>query len=52
MDKNMNIGCNVNECRYHNGNENYCTLQHIDVVKHNTTATTVEETDCGSFQKR
>ncbi|MDV3425789.1 MAG: DUF1540 domain-containing protein [Bacillota bacterium] len=49
--ENESIGCNVNECLYHAQGENYCTLPHIDVVKHEKVADTIECTDCGSFKK-
>lgn len=56
MDKTVNngkhndsIGCTVSECKYHCNDDNYCTLQQIQVVKHETKASTVQCTDCGSF---
>lgn len=50
MNANMNIGCNVCECKYHTDND-YCSLSNIKVVKNNsvTNASTIECTDCGSF---
>ncbi len=50
MTTNRSIGCNVIECKHHAKTESYCSLNHIDVVKHTGTATTVECTDCGSFE--
>lgn len=50
-EENESIGCSVNECLYHAQDENYCTLPHIDVVKHEKIADTAECTDCGSFKK-
>lgn len=50
MHLNKSISCNVNECKHHGKTEAYCTLDHIDVVKHSLTASTVECTDCGSFE--
>ena len=50
-DLNESIGCIVTECKYHNKNKNYCTLDQIQVTKHEGTAHTVECTDCGSFEK-
>lgn len=50
MTSNKSIGCNVTECKYHAKSESYCSLDHIDVVKHTNTARTVECTDCGSFE--
>lgn len=49
---NNSIGCTVNECTYHSSSQNYCTLNHIDVVKHEATAKTIECTDCGSFKNQ
>jgi dihydroxy-acid dehydratase len=40
--ENESIGCSVNECVYHAQGENYCTLPHIDVVKHEKVADTIE----------
>ncbi|WDU83473.1 DUF1540 domain-containing protein [Caloramator sp. Dgby_cultured_2] len=48
---NRSIACNVRDCKYHAQNENYCTLNAIQVVNHTTPATTKESTDCGSFEK-
>lgn len=50
MDHNESIGCTVNECEYHCKREDYCTLNKIEVVKHQSTANSKEETDCGSFK--
>lgn len=49
--ENESIGCIVNECLYHADGDNYCTLPHIEVVKHEESADTIECTDCGSFKK-
>lgn len=51
MKKNESIGCEVTECKNHSGEGNYCALNKIQVVKHSGSATTVEQTDCGSFAK-
>ncbi|MFL0270050.1 DUF1540 domain-containing protein [Candidatus Clostridium radicumherbarum] len=47
--QNNSIGCTVSECKYHYHQDNYCTLQQIQVVKHEAKANTVQCTDCGSF---
>ena len=47
---NKSISCSVNECKHHGKQEAFCTLGHIDVVKHSPSASTVECTDCGSFE--
>lgn len=49
---NDSIGCTVSECKFHDNDANYCTLQQIQVVKHEAEAKTVECTDCGSFDKK
>ncbi|MFT8313504.1 MAG: DUF1540 domain-containing protein [Clostridium sp.] len=48
---NDSIGCTVTECKYNDRTDNYCTLQKIEVVKHESVAKTTECTDCGSFEK-
>lgn len=50
-DHNSSIACNVNECKFHCTDHNYCTLERIQVTKHTTEATNLENTDCGSFVK-
>lgn len=50
MKMNKNIGCTVDECKYHAKKESYCSLDHINVVKHSNKATNQEATDCGSFE--
>ena len=49
MKANKNIGCTVNECKYHAKQESFCSLDQINVVKHENKATSKESTDCGSF---
>jgi hypothetical protein len=49
MNKNESIGCDVTECTHHSQQGGYCALDRIQVVKHGTQATSVEQTDCGSF---
>jgi len=51
MNHNSSIGCSVSECSFHCKDDNYCTLEKIQVVKHSPKALTVECTDCGSFKK-
>jgi len=48
---NSSIGCSVTECKFHCKDDNYCTLDKIDVVAHSKPANSVECTDCGSFRK-
>ena len=47
---NKSIGCTVTQCMYHNGKENYCTLDHIMVGTHEANPTMSECTDCNSFK--
>lgn len=51
-DHNDSIGCSVSECKYHSRDNNYCTLQQINVVKNGPMANDVQGTDCGSFERR
>ena len=52
MDINRSIECVVEECKYNDNDSNYCTLNQIIVEKNELTATTIESTDCGSFEPR
>lgn len=51
MRMNESIGCDVTECKHHSGEAQYCALDKIQVVKHSDSATSVEQTDCGSFEQ-
>ncbi|ABR47324.1 protein of unknown function DUF1540 [Alkaliphilus metalliredigens QYMF] len=50
MKINNSIGCTVDECRFHAKKESFCSLDHINVVKHEKSARNQEATDCGSFK--
>ncbi|ERJ10876.1 DUF1540 domain-containing protein [Haloplasma contractile] len=50
MKMNKAIGCTVRECQYHAKEDSYCSLDHINVVKHKDMANKQEITDCGSFK--
>lgn len=50
MKANNSIGCTVNECKFHAKDENSCSLDRIEVTKHETMAKTKQCTDCGSFE--
>lgn len=52
MNHNDSIACTVDECKYHCKDDDYCTLNKIQVGKHETTAKTVECTDCNSFENQ
>ncbi len=49
MEKNLSIGCTVNNCTHHAQTENYCTLDKIMVGTHESNPTQKECTDCDSF---
>lgn len=49
MEKNSSIKCSVQQCKFHNQSENYCTLNEIQVGTHEKNPTVVECTDCQSF---
>jgi len=51
MNHNSSIGCIVTECSFHCKDDNYCTLDKIEVVKHLQKADSAEHTDCGSFMR-
>ena len=46
------IECTVSQCRYHFGNQNYCSLQQIKVGTHETNPTVQQCTDCLSFSAK
>ena len=52
MEKNSSIGCTVNNCKYNNQSENYCTLEKIQVGTHESNPTQKECTDCNSFEMK
>ena len=43
----MYVGCDVQNCKYHNSTENRCTAEHISVQ--NKSAINKAETYCGTF---
>ena len=49
---NKSIGCTVTSCAYHCENQNYCSLDHIQVGTHEQNPTMNQCTDCQSFEKR
>lgn len=51
MKHNSSIGCTVSECTFHCKEDNYCTLEKIEVIKNAQSANSVECTDCGSFER-
>ncbi len=49
MDKNPSIKCTVEQCKYNNCSESYCTLDSIKVGTHEPNPKVIECTDCQSF---
>ena len=47
--KNSSIQCSVAQCQYNMGDEQYCTLDSIEVGTHEPDTTMPECTDCNSF---
>ncbi|EOR27838.1 hypothetical protein A500_02226 [Clostridium sartagoforme AAU1] len=50
MNKNPSIKCTVEECKYNNTHERYCTLSSIEVGTHEKNPTEAQCTDCNSFE--
>lgn len=48
---NGSIACTVTECKYNKTSDKYCTLNKIQVVKHEAEAKDSKCTDCGSFMR-
>ncbi len=46
---NHSIHCTVRDCRYHHGDENYCSLDSIQVASHEMNPTDERCVDCRSF---
>lgn len=44
------IKCTVNDCKYHSGRENYCSLDCIEVASHEQNPTDERCVDCRSFE--
>ena len=49
---NPSIECSVQQCKYHNCNENYCALDKIKIGTHEEDPTAEQCTDCQSFEKK
>ena len=47
---NQSIKCTVNNCTHHCQDENYCSLDSIQVGTHETNPTEIKCTDCESFK--
>ena len=49
---NNSIKCTVNQCKYHCGDKNYCSLESISVGTHESNPEVCECVDCQSFSKK
>lgn len=49
MNINSSIKCSVDNCKFHAGTKEYCTLNEIQIGTHEANPTMVECTDCKSF---
>ncbi|MBQ3118782.1 MAG: DUF1540 domain-containing protein [Clostridia bacterium] len=49
---NNSIKCTVEQCKFHCGNENYCSLDCISVGTHESNPEVCECVDCQSFSKK
>lgn len=47
---NESIKCTVQQCKYHNGEKDYCSLDCITVGTHESNPTMTECVDCKSFK--
>lgn len=47
---NRSIECSVEQCKYHCGNCNYCSLDKIMVGTHEADPDTIQCVDCMSFR--
>ena len=52
MKHNESIACTVTEGKFHCNEDNYCTLNKIQVVSHTGCVSSKECTDCGSFSRK
>lgn len=48
---NMSIGCYVKSCKYHHLQEDYCTLEHIQ-IEQGSHQQSFNCTDCKQFKKK
>lgn len=49
---NNSIKCTVEQCKFHCGSENYCSLDCISVGTHESNPEVCECVDCQSFSKK
>ena len=48
---NQTIRCTVDQCRYHEKSDNFCSLDSITVGTHEANPAMDQCTDCQSYQK-
>lgn len=47
---NKHIECSIKNCKYHCGNDNYCSLDRIMIGSTQPNPTMCQYTDCESFE--
>ena len=47
---NYSIHCTVQDCRYHKGDENYCSLDTVNISSRDKNPTDAHCVDCSSFR--
>lgn len=47
---NESIRCTVDQCKYHCGDKNYCTLNSVQIGTHEANPQVVQCVDCESFE--
>lgn len=54
MDKcaNSSISCTVNNCKFHCGTQEYCSLDKVFIGTHESNPTVPQCVDCQSFQTK
>ncbi len=50
MNANHSIKCSVDECQYHCGAEDYCSLNSVCIGTHESNPTKCQCVDCESFR--
>lgn len=49
---NKSIHCTVEQCKYNNKEENFCTLDQVDIGTHEMQPTVPQCVDCNSFEAK
>ena len=47
---NYSIHCTVHDCKHHKGDENYCSLDTVNISTHEKAPTDTRCVDCSSFE--